>query len=123
MHESQLMEQVMAAIMEELKKPGAGPAGPSQVYLRMGGLAVHSAAATRQAFVVLARGTPVEQARLHLEIEPVTLTCPQCGFQGPLAEGQADPHDALPLAECPTCGAVSPVHGSRGVEAIKLVWD
>jgi Zn finger protein HypA/HybF involved in hydrogenase expression len=100
-----------------LKKPQAIRGGI------VGALAVHSEAATRQAFEVLVKGTALEHARLDLTIEPVTLTCGQCGYQGPLPEGAVDPHDMSPLTECPRCGAVSPVQGGRGVEGIELRWE
>lgn len=123
MHEYSLMQNVIATILEELKKTAGCPGGPAlTVDLKVGALAVHSAGATRQAFEVLAKGTPLENSRLHLTILPVTLTCPQCGFEGPLPEGTVDPHDLSPLAQCPRCGAAAPVQGSRGVEGIELRW-
>lgn len=124
MHEYGLMENVIAAIKAELQKSGETPAGPSlEVILKVGALEMHSEEATRQAFEVLTKGTPLEGARLNLIILPVTLSCPQCGFQGPLPLGAADPHAALPVAECPRCGSVAPVQGGRGVESIELKWD
>ena len=118
------MEQVIAHILAELKKVDSPPDGSSlEVVLRVGALAVHSEAATRQAYEVLVKGTPLAQSRLNLTIEPVTLTCGQCGYQGPLPEGAVDPHDQSPLVECPQCGAVSPVQGGRGVEGIELRWE
>jgi Zn finger protein HypA/HybF involved in hydrogenase expression len=124
LHEYSLMEQVIAHIMAELKNQEAPPGGSSlEVTLKVGALAVHSEAATRQAYEVLVKGTPLENSRLNLTIEPVTLTCGKCGFQGPLPEGAVDPHDQSPLVECPRCGAVSPVQGSRGVESIELRWE
>jgi Zn finger protein HypA/HybF involved in hydrogenase expression len=124
LHEYSLMEQVIAHIVAELKKPDGPPQGTSlEVVLKVGALAVHSEAATRQAYEVLVQGTPLENSRLTLTIEPVTLTCTKCGFQGPLPEGAVDPHDLSPLAECPRCAAVTPVQGGRGVEAIELRWE
>ena len=124
MHEYSLMEQVIAHILAELKKVDGPPDGSSlEVVLQMGALAVHSEAATRQAFEVLVKGTPLEQSRLNLTIAPVTLTCAQCDYQGPLPEGAVDPHDLSPLVECPRCGAVTPVQGGRGVEGIELRWE
>jgi Zn finger protein HypA/HybF involved in hydrogenase expression len=118
------MEQVIAHILAELKKVENPPEGSSlEVVLRVGALAVHSEAATRTAYEVLVKGTPLAQSRLNLTIEPVTLICSQCGYQGPLAEGAVDPHDQSPLAECPQCGAVSPVQGGRGVSGIELRWE
>ena len=124
MHEYSLMEQVIAQILTELKQQDGPPRGSSlEVALKVGALAVHSEAATRQAYEVLVKGTPLENSRLNLTIEPVTLTCGQCGYKGPLPEGAVDPHDLSPLVECPRCGAVSPVQGGRGVEAIELRWE
>jgi Zn finger protein HypA/HybF involved in hydrogenase expression len=123
-HEYSLMEQVIAHILAELQKVDGPPQGSSlEVVLRVGALAVHSEAATRQAFEVLVKGTPLEHSRLDLTIEPVVLACVKCGYQGPLPEGTVDPHDPSPLVECPRCGAVSPVQGGRGVEGIELRWE
>lgn len=124
MHEYSLMQKVVAAILEELKKSEGCPGGPAlEVVLKVEALAIHSQAATRQAFEVLSKGTVLENSRLHLTVVPVTLRCGPCGFQGPLPEGAADPHHPAPLAECPRCGAVSPIQGGRGVESIELRWE
>ena len=124
MHEYGLMEEVVKSLLSRLAEPGLIPADAElEVVLKVGALAIHSAAATRQAFEVLVKGTRLENSRLTLIIEPVTLACPSCGFKGPLPEGAVDPHEQLPLAPCPQCGAISPVTGSRGVESIELVLD
>ena len=124
MHEYDLMQKVIAAILAELTEPGVAPQGEVlEVALKLGALAVHSEAATRQAYEILTKGTILENSRLNLTILPVTLACPQCGHQAPLSEGAVDPHEVIPLAECPQCGAVSPVQGERGVESIELRWE
>jgi Zn finger protein HypA/HybF involved in hydrogenase expression len=118
------MEQVVAHILAELKKVDNPPDGSSlEVVLKVGALAVHSEAATRTAYEVLVKGTPLEQSRLNLTIAPVTFTCVKCGYQAPLPEDSVDPHDPSPLVECPRCGAVNPVQGGRGVEGIELRWE
>jgi Zn finger protein HypA/HybF involved in hydrogenase expression len=118
------MEQVVAHILAELKKQGEVPGGSAlEVVLKVGVMAVHSEAATRQAYEVLVQGTPLENSRLNLTIEPATLSCGQCGYAGALPEGTVDPHDQSPLLECPRCGAVCPVQGGGGVEAIELRWE
>jgi Zn finger protein HypA/HybF involved in hydrogenase expression len=118
------MEQVIAHILAELEKQEGPPPGSSlEVALKVGALAVHSEAATRQAYEVLVQGTPLAGSRLNLTIEPVTLTCGKCSYQGALPEGVVDPHDLSPLVECPQCGAVSPVQGGRGVSGIELRWE
>lgn len=125
MHEYGLMENVIAVILEELKKSGeeARAGRLLTVTLKVGALELHSEAALRQAFEVLSQGTVLEGALLNLVILPATLACPQCGFRAPLPLGAVDPHEALPMAECPQCGALTPVQDGRGVESIKLAWE
>ncbi|MBI4643877.1 MAG: hydrogenase maturation nickel metallochaperone HypA [Deltaproteobacteria bacterium] len=124
MHEYGLMEEVVKSLLAKLDEPGIVTEGAEmEVVLKVGALAVHSAAATRQAYEVLVKGTKLEKSRLTLIIEPLILTCSGCGFSGPLPEGAVDPHEQLPLAPCPQCGSISPVAGSRGVESIELVLD
>ena len=122
MHEYTLMQEVVAALLEKLGEPGLCPEGAKmEVVLRVGALAVHSAAATRQAYEVLVQGTILENSSLNLIIEPLNLSCGQCGFKGPLPEGAVDPHDLLPLASCPTCGALGPIQAGRGVESLEVI--
>jgi Zn finger protein HypA/HybF involved in hydrogenase expression len=124
LHEYSLMEQVVAHILAELKKQEGVPSGSSlEVVLKVGPMAVHSEAATRQAYEVLVKGTPLEHSRLDLTIAPATLSCGHCGYAGALPEGTVDPHDQSPLMECPRCGAVCPVQGGGGVESLELRWE
>ena len=124
MHEYGLMEEVVKSLLARLEEPGLELEGANmEVVLKVGALAIHSAAATRQAFEVLTKGTKLEQARLDLIVEPLILTCANCGFKGSLPEGAVDPHEQLPLAPCPKCGNISPVTGSRGVESIELIIE
>lgn len=124
MHEYGLMEEVVKSLLAKLEEPGVDVEGADmEVVLKVGALAIHSAAATRQAYEVLVKGTKLEKSRLNLIVEPLILTCAECGFQGSLPEGAVDPHEQLPLAPCPKCGAISPVTGSRGVESIELVLE
>ncbi len=102
MHEYSLMEQVIAHILAELKKVDGPPDGSSlEVVLRVGALAVHSEAATRQAYEVLVKGTPLAHSRLNLTIEPVTLTCAKCGYQGPSAGGGGGSPRPVPAGGVP----------------------
>jgi Zn finger protein HypA/HybF involved in hydrogenase expression len=122
LHEYGLMEEVVKGLLAKLNEPGVDTEGPEmEVVLKVGALAIHSAAATRQAYEVLVKGTKLEKSRLTLIVEPLILTCPDCGFKGPLPEGAVDPHELLPLAPCPQCRSISPVAGSRGVESLELI--
>jgi Zn finger protein HypA/HybF involved in hydrogenase expression len=123
-HEYGLVEQVVATVLAKLQEPGTCQEGSAmEVVLRVGMLEMHSEAAVRQAYEVLTKGTPLEDSRLTLEILPATLACPGCGFQGDLGPDQVDPHEIMPLTECPQCQALSQVLGGRGVESIHLICD
>jgi hydrogenase nickel insertion protein HypA len=125
MHEYSLMQRVIEAIQARLdegkKEEKTRPV--KEVKLTVGLLDIHSEAAFRQAFEVLAQGTSLEHAALTLEIVPATLTCPACGYHGDLSEGQADPHDPQPYLPCPKCGVVCAVQGGHGVETIELLLE
>ncbi len=123
MHEYGLMQEVVALLLQRLQEGVCPETANLEVVLTLGGFAVHSTAATRQAFEVLTKGTPLETAKLTLTVEPVTLHCAGCGLHESLPENQVDPHDPLPLAECPRCGQVAAVQGGRGVESLEMVCD
>ncbi|MBM4295310.1 MAG: hydrogenase maturation nickel metallochaperone HypA [Deltaproteobacteria bacterium] len=123
MHEYGLMQEMVALLLKKLQEGVCPETGKIEVVLKVGGFAIHSAAATRQAYEVLTKGTRLEGSKLNLMVEPVTLNCAGCGCQEVLGEDQVDPHDPLPLAECPRCGQVAPVQGGRGVESLELVCE
>jgi hydrogenase nickel incorporation protein HypA/HybF len=122
MHEFSLMDNILEGVRHELEAHGiTRPGRVEALHLTIGALEIHSRESFEQAFTVATRGTPLEGADLVLSVTPATLACSACGFAGPIAEGDADPHLALPVAECPKCGAVTPVRGGRGVGPTELV--
>jgi len=124
MHEYSLMENILEGVFRELASRGIEKPGAVQaLHLTLGALEIHSRESFEQAFAVATRGTPLEGAALVLTVTPATLACAECGFNGPLAEGDADGHLPLPVAECPTCGAVTPVQGGRGVGPTELILN
>ncbi len=121
MHEYALIDRIVKAILAGDELNGAGPV--REVFLKVGTLDMHSEESFRQAFEVRMRGTPMEGARLRLEVAPASLKCSACGRVGPCPPGVADGHNPVPFAECPACGAAAAVLGGRGVEAIELSVD
>jgi hydrogenase nickel incorporation protein HypA/HybF len=120
MHEYALMQEIIASILARIPQE-ASPGKVAEVILNVGGFEVHSETAARQAFQVLAKGTPLEGSRLTLTIVPPICDCSACGFAAPLPIEHHHAHDPLPMAECPRCGALAVLSGGRGVEAIQLV--
>ncbi len=122
MHEYSLMEGVVHSILDKLRQEGiSGPV--AEVALTLGVLDIHSEEATRMAFTVLTQGTPLEHSQLSLTITPARLECPSCGHSQPFITAPREGHDPLPAALCPRCGALAPITGGTGVEAIELVID
>jgi Zn finger protein HypA/HybF involved in hydrogenase expression len=120
MHEYAFMQEIITAILSQLSRE-ARPGDVAEVVLKVGVFAVHSEAAARQAFEVLARGTPLEGSRLTLNIVPPLCQCRACGLAAPYAMDHCQSHDFLPAVECPQCGAMALLSGGRGVDGIELI--
>jgi len=118
MHEHAAIENVVAAILKDPKLSGVSCV--REVRLKIGAMEFHSEAAFRQGFEVASKGTPLEGARLTLDILWPMVECPACGHQAVCREGEIDPHEKLPFRECPKCRELAPIRGGRGIESIEL---
>jgi Zn finger protein HypA/HybF involved in hydrogenase expression len=121
MHEYAFMQEIINTILAQI--PGDSSGQITEVVLKVGVFEVHSEAAARQAFEVLAQGTPLEQSRLTLTLIQPRYECRSCGYAAPFVIGHHHHHEPLPVAECPQCRTLAPLTGGRGVEAIDLVVD
>jgi hydrogenase nickel insertion protein HypA len=121
MHEHATIDNIVKAILQD---QGLQPqARVQEVFLRIGALEFHSEAAFRQGFEIAARGTPLQGAALKLEVVPPELECPACGHKDVCREGEVDPHEKLPVRECPKCKELASIRGGRGVQKIELVIE
>lgn len=120
MHEYALMQGIVNAIQKQLTAENI-TLPVLEVALTVGIFDIHSEAAARQAFAVLTKGTPLEQAELILTVREATLTCPACQHTAPFMVDHFHAHDPLPVTECPACGGMAQLSGGRGVEAIEVV--
>lgn len=123
MHEYSLMQDIIKSILDRLQEePPSVPV--KEVTLKLGVLDIHSEAAARQAFKILAQGTPLENARLTVVVKPVMLTCPQCNSETPYpVDEHTHAHELMPVAPCPVCGGWARLSGGQGVESIELVFE
>jgi|UniRef100_A0A7C3Z296 hydrogenase nickel insertion protein HypA len=122
MHEYSLMQDIIQSILDRLaEEPTQAPV--EEVTLELGVLDVHSEAAARTAFEVLARATPLQNAKLNLVVKPVMMECPQCKIVAPY---QVDEHthanELLPVVTCPVCHGLARLSGGQGVASIELVF-
>lgn len=122
MHEYSLMQDIIAAILERLRDEGA-PEPVAEVVLTLGVLDIHSEAAARQAFEILSKGSPLENSRLTVVVNPVMRECPTCGCASPHpVDEHTHAHDLLPVVDCPVCGKLARLTGGQGVENIQLIF-
>ena len=122
MHEYSLMENIIKSILERLQEE-ASTIPVKEVILKLGILDIHSEAAARQAFEVLAKGTPLENSHLTLEINPVMLECSKCRSMAPYpVDEHTHAHELLPVVVCPLCDGLAKLTGGQGVESIDLIF-
>ncbi|MFZ2088712.1 MAG: hydrogenase maturation nickel metallochaperone HypA [Desulfobaccales bacterium] len=123
MHEYSLMQEIVKSIVERLQEEQtADPV--KEVVLKLGVLEIHSEAAARQAFEILAKGTPLEHAKLTVEVKPVLLECAKCRSLTPYpVDEHTHAHELLPVVVCPVCDGLANLTGGQGVEAIELIFE
>jgi hydrogenase nickel incorporation protein HypA/HybF len=122
MHEYALMQDIIKAILNRLEEEKS-TTPVKEVRLKLGVLDIHSEAAARQAFEVLAKGTPLENSHLTVEVKPVMLECSQCRSVAPYAvDEHTHAHELLPMVVCPVCDGFAKLSGGQGVESIDLTF-
>ncbi|MBI5883123.1 MAG: hydrogenase maturation nickel metallochaperone HypA [Elusimicrobia bacterium] len=121
MHEHALIHNIVKEILGREKLPSGTKV--QRVSIRIGLLEMHSEAAFRQGFAVACQDTPMAGASLDLDLVYPSLECPSCGHKKPCSPGEVDPHDAMPVMECPECKELATVRGGRGVGEIRLTID
>ncbi|MBI5239400.1 MAG: hydrogenase maturation nickel metallochaperone HypA [Elusimicrobia bacterium] len=118
MHEHATIDGIVKAILKDPSLKGASKV--SEVFLRIGALEFHSEAAFRQGFEVAVQGTVLAGAALRLDVVLPELKCEACGHKDVCREGEVDPHEKLPVRECPKCQSLARISGGRGVDKIEL---
>jgi len=123
MHEYSLMQEIIKSILERLQEERSSDP-VQEVILTLGILDIHSEAAARTAFEVLAKGTPLEKAQLTVVVKPVMLSCPQCKAVAPFpVDEHTHANELLPVADCPVCGGLAGLSGGQGVDSIELIFE
>lgn len=84
MHEGNFTEQIVEAIVAELKNhPGLKP---KRVKVKVGEMLHLESESVKMHFASLTRGTALEHAALDLEEVPVLVRCGDCQEEGPVAD-------------------------------------
>jgi hydrogenase nickel insertion protein HypA len=123
MHEYSLMQDIIKSILERLEEEQS-PIPVKEVVLTLGVLDIHSEAAARTAFEVLAKGTFLEKAKLTVVVKPVMLSCPQCQAVAPFpVDEHTHANELLPVVNCPECDGLARLSGGQGLESIELIFE
>jgi len=118
MHEYSVASELVHALLPTVE---AIDGRVVSVFLKKGELRILSDTALRNAFEILAEGTELAGARLEIESIPVRVTCPSCGYAGPV-ERLSDPafHFAVPILSCPSCEAEVEIQTGRELYVDRL---
>jgi len=101
MHEYSVASEMIDALLPKLETIEGRVVA---VILKKGEMRILSDHALSNAFELLAQGTPLEGARLVVELVPVCVSCAACGYEGPVDHVSDEAfHFAVPILSCPTC--------------------
>ena len=101
MHEYSVAAELVNALLPQAEAIDGQIVG---VILKKGEMRILSDHALVNAFEMVAQGTPLEKARLIIELVPVSVSCASCGYQGAVDHVSDDAfHFAVPILTCPKC--------------------
>ena len=101
MHEYSVASELINALLPQAETIEGQIVG---VILKKGEMRILSDQALTNAFELLAEGTPLEGARLVVELVPVTVSCSSCGYEGSVDHVSDEAfHFAVPILSCPKC--------------------
>lgn len=122
MHEMPVAQHVLNLALQ-----AAGRDRVSDIYLRVGALSAIVPSSVEVFFAHLSRGTPAEHARLHFEVVPLAMHCPECGRPADLSRWRDRPPPvamAYALAAgCPCGGRHLQVADGTGFELTRIVVE
>lgn len=122
MHEMPVAQHILNLVLQ-----AAGPGRVTDIHLRAGELSAIVPASVELFFQHLSKGTPAEGARLHFEMVPLTMHCPDCGRPADLSRWRDRPPPvamAYALASgCPCGSRRLQVTDGAGFELAKIVVE
>jgi hydrogenase nickel incorporation protein HypA/HybF len=111
-HDYHAVKALVDHLRRELENPNAGRI--DEVRIRAD--ATLSPEALEQAYEMLTKDTPLEGSRLVVEEPPDERLCETCGASWTATHEDVAGH----LLICPSCGALSAIGGSSGLELVGI---
>jgi len=96
MHELSIVEGMMRTVIPAAEKAGAKRI--LSITLKVGDMSGVIPSCVEEYFSLVSPGTMAEGAKLVMEPVPVTISCPACGYAGPVKRGQW---------KCPQCAGTA----------------
>ncbi|MBU1048824.1 hydrogenase maturation nickel metallochaperone HypA [Candidatus Bipolaricaulota bacterium] len=101
MHEYSVAAELVNALLPQVAAVDGQIVG---VILKKGEMRILSDHSLISAFEMVSEGTPLQGARLIIELVPVSVSCLTCGYQGAVEHVSDDAfHFSVPILTCPKC--------------------
>jgi len=124
MHELSIARKLLNIVLSEVEKYGAKDVISVEVVI--GELSFIRIEQFAFWFRVLSKGTALEKAKLHINVERGKVKCLSCGYEGPINVVD-DPawHVSFPSLSCPRCSSTVKIVSGRDcyVKRIRLVRE
>ena len=99
MHELSMAQGIINAVLETAQTNDATEV--TEIYIEVGKLAMLNPEQLRFLLDVLVENTIAENAKIDISEIPITVNCPECGYNG---IGNVDDSDHYaPIIKCPKC--------------------
>ena len=98
-----MAQGIINAVLETAEKNNATEV--NKIYIEVGRLAMLNPEQLRFLLDVLVENTIAENAKIDISEIPVTISCPECGYEG-IANLDDSDHYA-PIIQCPKCENLS----------------
>lgn len=90
-----------------------------RVVVRLGALKSVDPETFKEMFSSIAQGTPLENMEVKIEIVPLIVKCPNCGFKGEIRD-IPHLHTVFLSWPCPKCGAEAEILSGNEEEIVEL---
>jgi len=101
MHEYSVAAELVNALLPQAETIDGQIVG---VLLKKGEMRILSDQSLINAFDMVIQDTPLSRAKLSIEVVPVSVSCPSCGYEGAVDHVSDEAfHFSVPILTCPKC--------------------